>query len=241
VDARHKAGHDEGESVRLFPSSDIGLFGRRQRHARGHRIPVSVVRRAAAKRDGGTVVTTDDFGADEVLPPGIGCRCCTVRGELQTALCQLLIERAHGRDLNRVVIHTDKDLLPILRTFVTERALGAEFYVEDFPSAEIGAGGSNICRFELTEGTPLSWEAFSRFIATLTALRGPDLLHVKGILNIKGCRGPVMVQIMQHLAHRPVELQAWPNDEQTSRLAFITRNVEEKTVRSLFDSIRKLG
>ena len=32
----------------------------------------------------------------------------------------------------------------------------------------------------LTEDAPLSWDAFSRFMATLMALRGADLLHVKG-------------------------------------------------------------
>jgi G3E family GTPase len=201
---------------------------------------VSIVRGNVVNRDGGTVVVTDDFGGDEVLPPGIACRCCTVRGELQTALRRLLLERAQGRSFNRVVIQTEKDLLPILRTFATERALGDEFYAADFPSAEIGADELGIWRFNLTEGNPLSWEAFSRFIATLTALRGPDLLHVKGALNIQGCRGPVVVQIMQHLAHRPVELQTWPDDDRTSHIAFITRNVEETTVRNLFDSVRAL-
>jgi G3E family GTPase len=225
----------------LFPSSEIGPFGRRQRYARGHRMPVSIVRGSATVRDGDTVVVTDDFGADEVLPPGIGCPCCTVRGELQAALRKVYAERAQGRSFNRVSVQTDKDLLPILRTFVTERALGAEFYVEDFPCAEIGAGRSGICRFELTEDTPLSWGALSRFIATLTALRGPDLLHIKGALNIEACRGPVMVQIMQHLAPRPVELQAWPDEDRTSHIAFITRNVDEKMVRGLFDSVRALA
>ena len=220
-----------------FPSSEIGPFGRRQRHARGHRIPVSIVRGSVASRDDGPIVVTD-FGADEVMPPGTGCRCCTVRGELQTTLRRLLLERAQGRDLNRVVIQSDEDLLPILRTFVTEHALAAEFYVEDFPSADIGADEPGVCRFELTEKTPLSWKAFSRFIAALTALRGRDLLYVTGALNIDGGRGPVMVQIMQHLAHRPVELQAWPDGNRISRLAFITRNVEEKMVRGLFDSVR---
>ena len=68
------------------------------------------------------------------------------------------------------------------------------------------------CRFALTEDAPLAWEAFSRFITTLTALRGADLLQMKGLLNIAGCRGPVVVQFMQHLAQRPVELQAWPDE-----------------------------
>ena len=42
---------------------------------------------------------------------------------------------------------------------------------------------------------------------TLIALRGPDLLRVKGFLNVAGCRGPVVVHVVQHLAHPPVELR----------------------------------
>ena len=92
----------------------------------------------------------------------------------------------------------------------------------------------------LTEDAPLSWDAFSRFITTLQALRGADLLRVKGLLNVAGCRGPVVVQFMQHFAHRPVELQAWPDGERASRLEFITRNIEEAAVRSMFEAVRAL-
>ena len=224
-----------------FRSPDIGMFGRRQRHARGHRIPVSIVSRSVAPQDRDTVVVVDDFGADDVVPLGIGCRCCTVRAKLQTALRRLSDQRAQGRHFSRVVIETKEDLVLILRTFATERALSAEFYVEDVPSTEIGARTEGICRFELTDNTPLSWDAFSRFIATLTALRGHDLLHVKGMLNVDGCRGPVVVQVVQHLAHSPVELQAWSDKDRASRLSFITRNIEQKAVRGMFDAVRALA
>jgi G3E family GTPase len=222
-----------------FRSPDIGMFGRRQRHARGHRIPVSIVSGPVGRISGDIAVVIDDFGTDEA-PLGIGCACCTVRVKLQTALRRLLAEREE-RHFSRVVLETGNDLGPILRTFASERALGAEFYVEDFPAGLIGARADGICRFELTEDTPLSWDAFSRFIATLTALRGADLLHVKGMLNIEGCRGPVVVQFVQHLAHAPAELQAWPGEDRASRLEFITRNVEEKTVRDLFDAVRAIS
>ena len=134
------------------------------------------------------------------------------------------------------MIETSNDLAPILRTFATDRALGAEFYLEDFPEPTTGTH-----RFVLTEDAPLSWDMFSRFMTTLTALRGADLLHVKGLLNVAGCRGPVVVQFVQHLAHRPVELQAWPSDDRASRVTFVTRNIEEKTVRDLFNAVRALG
>jgi G3E family GTPase len=75
----------------------------------------------------------------------------------------------------------------------------------------------------------------------LLALRGPDLLRVKGFLNVAGCRGPVLVQVVQHLAHPPVELAAWPGDDQTSRLVFITRDMGEAQVRALFAAVRALA
>jgi hypothetical protein len=58
------------------------------------------------------------------------------------------------------------------------------------------------------------------------------------MLNVDGCRGPVVVQLLQHLAHRPIELQAWPDDDRASRLAFTTRGIEESAVRELFNAVR---
>src|SRR5262249_43377643 len=69
---------------------------------------------------------------------------------------------------------------------------------------------------------PVEWAAFCRAMETLIALRGPELLRVKGILNVAGCRGPVVVQYVQHLAHPPVELQSWPDQNRDSRVVFIT-------------------
>ena len=95
--------------------------------------------------------------------------------------------------------------------------------------------------FVLTEDTPLPWNSFSRFITTLQALRGADLLRAKGLLNVAGCRGPVAVQFMQHLALSPVELQAWPDDSRASRIAFVTRGIEEGAVRSMLDAVSALA
>jgi G3E family GTPase len=215
-----------------LPSPDIGIFGRRQRHVRGHRIAVSIVV-GAAQRDRDVAVVVDDFGTDEVLLPEAGCTCCTVRVKLQDALRQRLSERAQ-QPFGRIAIETLQDIAPILRTFVTEKTLGAEFHVEEHPTL---TGRS----FTLAEHTPLSWAAFSRFMAALMAMRGAELLHAKGLLNIEGCQGPVAVEFMHHLAQRPIELQAWPTQDRASRLEFITRNIDEQTVRALFDSVRALA
>jgi G3E family GTPase len=98
-----------------------------------------------------------------------------------------------------------------------------------------------IVSFVLERQQPVEWPAFSRAMETLIALRGADLLRVKGILNVAGCRGPVVVQYVQHLAHPPVELQSWPDLNRDSRVVFITRNIRETQIRDLFAAVEALA
>lgn len=97
-----------------------------------------------------------------------------------------------------------------------------------------------IASFVVTEEQPVDWTAFARTMETLVALRGGDLLRVKGFLDVRGCRGPVLVQFVQHLAHPPVELAAWPDGERKSRVVFITRNIPEAKVRALLAAVHAL-
>jgi G3E family GTPase len=94
--------------------------------------------------------------------------------------------------------------------------------------------------FVLTETAPMPWPVFTRAMETLIAMRGADLLRVKGFLDVEGCRGPVVVQFVQHLAHLPVELESWPDGNRQSRVVFITRNISERQVRDLFAAVRAL-
>jgi G3E family GTPase len=98
-----------------------------------------------------------------------------------------------------------------------------------------------IISFVMRDETPLIWPVFQRAMETLIALRGSDLLRVKGLLNLAGTRGPVVFQAVQHLIHPPVELSAWPDQDHASRVVFITRGVSERQVDDLFDACRALG
>ena len=98
-----------------------------------------------------------------------------------------------------------------------------------------------VLSFVLSETAPLVWQPFERAMETLIALRGRDLLRVKGFLNVTGCRGPVLVQIVQHLAHPPLELASWPDADQSSRLVFITRNITQEQVSALLRAVRALA
>jgi G3E family GTPase len=118
----------------------------------------------------------------------------------------------------------------------------------DAPVPPAGARGfvaeaehsDGISSFVMRPEGPLAWTPFAQAMETLIALRGSDLLRVKGLLNVAGCRGPVVVQFVQHLAHPPVELADWPDGDHSSRLVFITRKVTEQMVDNLFGAVRAL-
>jgi G3E family GTPase len=338
----------------LFPSPAAGRFGRRQKRERGARIPVIVVTGflGAGKttlvkhfletpEGAGTAVLVNEFGqegiddallrgsTEKTMLLGNGCLCCNFRSDLQMALHRLVADRERGAapHFGRVVIETSglADPSPILTTFATDRALGAEFFVEavitviaaqdgiktikrysearrqailadrivisktdiadedavdalarplaelnprarviaadygkldpgwitDAASARDGAiflaeapeaqHTDRIRSFTIIEDAPIAWEPFARAMETLIALRGADLLRAKGLLNVAGCKGPVVVQFVQHIAHPPVELAAWPDADRASRLVFITRGISERQVRDLLASVRALA
>ncbi len=91
--------------------------------------------------------------------------------------------------------------------------------------------------FAITFDKPLSWPVFEQAMAVLTALRGPDLLRVKGIVAVEGVKGPVVVHAVQHTSHRPIELETWPGGDRTSRLVFITRGIAKREVENLLSAI----
>jgi G3E family GTPase len=336
--------------LELFPSSTVGPFGRRLKRQRGARIPVTVVtgflgagkttlvrRFLGTPQGAGTAVIINEFGAtgiddallrsssDNIALLGNGCLCCNVRSDLQVTLHRLVADRERGAipHFSRIVIETSglADPSPILATFATDRALGAEFHIEAVitviaaqsgidtiaafaearrqviladriviskadiaddeaparlaarlrelnPRADIveavqgdldpdwilsegqGATGfaateaghtDDIASFTIIETEPIAWAPFACAMEALIGLRGSDLLRVKGVLDVAGCRGPVVVQFVQHLAHPPVELDRWPDDARVSRLVFIARNLREAAVRELFAATRAVA
>jgi G3E family GTPase len=103
------------------------------------------------------------------------------------------------------------------------------------------AHSDGVTSFVVEHDKPIEWLSFARAMETLIALRGADLLRVKGILNVAGCRGPVVVQYVQHLAHPPVELETWPDKNRNGRIVFITRNIPQQKVRDLFAAVEALA
>jgi G3E family GTPase len=112
------------------------------------------------------------------------------------------------------------------------------------PAIVAEAGGHahthGISTFSLIFPEPIAWPAFAQAMAVLRELRGPDLLRVKGLVAVAGCRGPVVVHFVQHTAHPPVELEAWPDDDHRSRLVFVTRDLARDAVEALFAAVAEV-
>lgn len=99
----------------------------------------------------------------------------------------------------------------------------------------------NILSFVLWFDEPFSWGTFANTMQLLANLRGPDLLRVKGLINVATDPGPVVVQGAQHVFYPPLTLDAWPGPDHRSRLVFITRGIPRDTVARLFESVARLG
>lgn len=77
----------------------------------------------------------------------------------------------------------------------------------------------------------ISRQAFESWLALLTAMRGPDLLRIKGLVKVREHpERPVVFHGVQHVFHPPRTLDAWPSEDQRTRLVFITRGIEQEEI-----------
>jgi len=84
----------------------------------------------------------------------------------------------------------------------------------------------------LTLDDPIPGDAFDRWLEALLLLKGPDVLRVKGIVNIQGLKGPFVIHGVQHVFHPPVMLKRWPGKDRRTRIVFIARDLDEAALRN---------
>ena len=129
------------------------------------------------------------------------------------------------------------------------RWLGAEAFVQHglkHGEAHAGEGhghahhhdlsrhADNIRAFVITHDRPVSAAALKTWLASIASLRGRDLLRMKGVVNVAGLAGPMVVQGVQHLLHPPVALSRWPDADRRTRIVFITRDIPAKALEASF-------
>ncbi|HUB95873.1 MAG TPA: GTP-binding protein [Stellaceae bacterium] len=124
-------------------------------------------------------------------------------------------------------IFDDDPVAPELRT---ERLSAAAHLGHDHDHDHVDADHLShhhgISTVSLTHEEPVQWPRLRAWLVSLASLKGPDLLRVKGLVNVAGRAGPVVIHGVQHVFHPPVELKSWPDEERRTRIVFITRNIK---------------
>jgi G3E family GTPase len=96
---------------------------------------------------------------------------------------------------------------------------------------------ARIRAFCLNHDKPVEWDALAGWVDTLMMRHGADVLRLKGIINVAGEKRPVVIHGVQHVFHPPVLLEAWPSDDQRTRLVLIARDLDPHVVEQLFLAI----
>jgi G3E family GTPase len=79
---------------------------------------------------------------------------------------------------------------------------------------------------------PITRAGLVMWLDMLTALRGANLLRLKGLLNVEG--EPVVVNAVQTVVHEPARLAAWPSGDRRSRIVVIGRDITREDIERTF-------
>jgi len=92
---------------------------------------------------------------------------------------------------------------------------------------------------------PVEWSAFATWLDYVAALKGEDLLRLKGLVCVADDpERPLVLHGVQHVFHPPVRLDAWPSEDRRTRLVFIVRDIAREVIeRTLvkFAGVRPAG
>ena len=127
---------------------------------------------------------------------------------------------------------------PQSKTSDVKRWLAEEAYAEadhHDHRHDVNRHDDRIRAFSVATDAPIPAAAFEMFLELVRAMHGPNLLRLKGIVKLaEAPQEPLVVHGVQHILHPPARLPNWPDDDHRTRLVFITRDVEERTIRELF-------
>ena len=93
----------------------------------------------------------------------------------------------------------------------------------------------------LTANEPVDWAAFGLWLSMLLNRHGAEILRVKGLLHIVGRSAPVVVQGVQHLIHKPVHLDRWPDGRPLTRIVLIVNGLDPDLIERSFDVFMRFG
>ncbi len=86
---------------------------------------------------------------------------------------------------------------------------------------------------------PLEDQVFDDWLTDLVALRGPNLLRVKGLVFLQGIEAPFVFHGVQHIFDDPVPIKNWDKSDRKSRIVIIARDLSESRLRRCLRPLSK--
>jgi len=93
----------------------------------------------------------------------------------------------------------------------------------------------NSASIEVTD--PIPANVFDFWLDTLVALRGPNILRMKGILHVEGLPYPFVFHGVQHIFDAPVPMKSWSGQDTTSRVVVIARDMAEADLKGSLEML----
>jgi len=94
----------------------------------------------------------------------------------------------------------------------------------------------------LVRDEPFDPHALQLFLEALERAAGPNLLRVKGLVNVAGRpEGPAVLHGAQRLVHRLAWLDRWPGPDRRSRIVIITMDMPGDDILELLDFTERLA
>ena len=100
----------------------------------------------------------------------------------------------------------------------------------------------NINSFVIVKDNPISLNTLSMFLEGLSKEAGPDLLRVKGIINVhERPEQPAVIQGAQQIFHSIDWMDKWPSTDKRTRIVFITRNIDKEYIEDTYNLIERVA
>jgi G3E family GTPase len=121
-----------------------------------------------------------------------------------------------------------------------KRWLAAEAYVENdghHHHHDVNRHDERIRAFAFANEAAIPSAMLEMFLDLLRSVHGPNILRLKGIVNLAETPGsPVVIHGVQHIFHPAVQLPSWPDGDKRTRIVLITRDLDPDAVRKLFEA-----
>ena len=101
---------------------------------------------------------------------------------------------------------------------------------------------NDIVSFAFVREQPTSRYALQLLLNALEQNLGPNLLRVKGLVNVaEEPERPAVIQGAQHLLHNISWLDRWPDADRRTRIVFITQNIDRASVEEMISLLDRVA